>query len=153
MSYFDTDFNYDAFNIDNPYKFSANLPGLGSSTFGYDDDDDDDDDGDSFDASKSISSLSKVFDALDKARTYKSQSSGSINPAQFGGTSAEEIGKNLTLVTRGPKKITKTEGSGGGLFGSIGGLAGTLGTAAGIFGPLGAPIGALVGKGIDTFVG
>jgi len=71
-----------------------------------------------------ISSISKVLDALDKAKTYKAQNSSSLDSGGFGGTTAEQIGKNLTLVTRGPKKITQTAGTSGGLGSAIGTIAG-----------------------------
>lgn len=107
--------------------------------------------------SNSMESISKIFDALNKANTYKSQ--GSTNSPKMGaspGTNVEQIGRSTYLVTPPPKKIpvgTQQPSGGGGLFGGIGGAAGALGTAAGVFGPLGAPIGALVGKGIDSIFG
>jgi len=108
-------------------------------------------------ASNAIGSLGKIFEALDKANTYKQQ--GSTRSSKMGatpGTDIQQIGRSTYLVTPPPKKIpvgTQQPSGGSGLFGSIGGAAGALGTAAGVFGPLGAPIGALVGKGIDSIFG
>jgi hypothetical protein len=107
--------------------------------------------------SDSMDRINKIFDALNKANTYKEQ--GSTRSSKIGGTPGtdiQQIGRSTYLVTPPPKKIpvgTQQPSGGSGLFGSIGGAAGALGTAAGVFGPLGAPIGALVGKGIDSIFG
>lgn len=107
--------------------------------------------------SDSMDRIGKIFDALNKANTYKAQNStGSSGMGSTPGTNVEQIGRSTYLVTPPPKKIpvgTQQPSGGGGLFGGIGGAAGALGTAAGVFGPLGAPIGALVGKGIDSIFG
>lgn len=103
-----------------------------------------------------IGSLGKIFEALDKAKTYKSQNSSGGNSFSSPQSSVEQVGKNMYLINRAPKKIpvgTQQSSGGGGLFGGLGGAAGALGTAAGVFGPLGAPVGALVGKGIDAIFG
>ena len=98
-------------------------------------------------------SLSKVFEALDKANLFKSQSSGtgtgSSTSTGNGGT-FQKISDTASVYFPPPRQKITGGSSGGGPLGGIGGGIGALGTALGVFGPAGAAIGGLVGQGIGA---
>lgn len=98
-------------------------------------------------------SLSKVFEALEKANLFKSQSSGtgtgSSTSTGNGGT-FQKISDTASVYFPPPRQKITGGSSGGGPLGGIGGGIGALGTALGVFGPAGAAIGGLVGQGIGA---
>lgn len=98
-------------------------------------------------------SLSKVFEALEKANLFKSQSSGtgtgSSTTTGNGGT-FQKISDTASVYFPPPRQKITGGSSGGGPLGGIGGGIGALGTALGVFGPAGAAIGGLVGQGIGA---
>lgn len=148
---YDKNSGYGGFSVDDEGTF--NLPGLsgtGALSPGgmnrYVDS--------SYTRQNATDSLSKIFEALDKANLFKSQSAatgaGGTTSTGNGGT-FQKISDTASVYFPPPRQKITGGTSGGGLFGGLGGGVGALGTALGVFGPAGAAIGGLVGKGIDAF--
>lgn len=148
---YDKNDGYGGFSVDNSGSFD--LPGLsGSGALSpggmnqYVDA--------SYTRQNSGDSLSKIFDALNKANLFKSQSSGTGtgSTTNTGNTGTfQKISDTASVYFPPPRQKITGGTSGGGPLGGIGGGIGALGTALGVFGPAGAAIGGLVGQGIDAF--
>lgn len=71
-------------------------------------------------------SLDKIFEALNKANTYKAQSGSAPSFKGIGqGTNVEKVGNSTYIINRAPKQKVTGGSSGGGLGSAIGGIAGT----------------------------